>query len=947
MRAFDPSLRPTEIDAAYAQFQRDPGGCTPAWRDFFEALAPEARAWLDDRQHRPVSPQQAATAPNASGEAGVVDALAAQQLVRAFRERGHLAADLDPLKLSPRQALPELAPETHGFDAARLDHPVFLNGALGLESASIRELTTRLHEIYCGTLGLEFMHLTEPEPVEWLRERFELARRQRWKPEAKRALLEILTAAEGFEHFLDTKWKGSKRFGLDGGESTIPALEQILWKGSELGVEEAVLGMAHRGRLNVLANVMGKPLEAIFAEFRGAASHPDDVAGSGDVKYHLGTSSDRQLDGRPLHLSLVPNPSHLEAVDPVVCGKVRARQEQLGDTDRTRVLGILLHGDAAFAGQGLVSEVLQCSELDGYRTGGTIHLIINNQIGFTTNPVAARSGPYCSDVAKQVQAPIFHVNGDDPEAVVEAAELALAYRQTFQRDVVIDLFCYRRHGHNEGDEPAFTQPQMVKAIRAHATTRERYAQRLDEEGVVAMAEAETLRQQHRELCVAAFEDSESYQPKQADWLGAQWSGLEPVQGFDARRGKTGVPLERLSQIGQGLVTVPTDLHVHRKIERHLKARRAMFETGEGIDWATAEALAFGTLLTEGHGVRLSGEDVNRGTFSHRHASWIDQEDERRYVPLAHVQEQQGRCQIVNSPLSEFGVLGFEYGYAMAEPSALVVWEAQFGDFANGAQVVIDQFLAAGESKWLRMSGLVLLLPHGYEGQGPEHSSARLERFLQLCGEDNLQVVSCTTPANYFHVLRRQLHRAFRKPLVVMTPKSLLRHKQVVSRLADLGTDTEFHRVLHCDRLPCPPSEARQVVLCTGKVYYDLVQARQEAGIDDVHFLRVEQLYPFPTDALASELAPYRHCHLVWCQEEPRNMGAWSTVGEVIEEIARDIGFERPQVRYAGRESAASPATGVHERHLAQQRGLIDDALTVGRPVLGRLGARRGRTQSSA
>jgi 2-oxoglutarate dehydrogenase E1 component len=735
---------------------------------------------------------------------------------------------------------------------------------------------------------------------------------------------------------LDRKYTGTKRFGLDGGESALPALETIVRAATEMDVREIAIGMAHRGRLNVLAHVMQKPLAAIFHEFQGGAAAPDEIGGSGDVKYHLGTSTDREIAGRSVHLSLVPNPSHLEAVDAVVAGKVRSSQDQRGDTQRCHVMGVLIHGDAAFAAQGVVAETLQFTDLEGYTTGGVIHLIINNQIGFTTSPVAARSGPYPSDLAKAIQAPIVHVNGDDPEAVVLAATHAARYRQILKRDVVIDLWCYRRHGHNEGDEPAFTQPLMYEKIKSQTPVREVYARRLVEEGVVTQKDVDDLLAGWEERLDKEFEASKTYAPAKADWLGGAWSGLKPMPGYDAPRGNTGVELEKLKEVGRALTAVPEGFNINRKIQRQLKAKRAMFESGQGFDWSTAEALAVGTLLTEGHPVRLSGEDSNRGTFSHRHAAWIDQRSEIRYVPLNHIREKQERFEVVDSPLSEYGVLGFEYGYAMDEPWALVMWEAQFGDFSNGAQVIIDQFLAAGESKWLRMSGLVALLPHGYEGQGPEHSSARLERFLQICAEDNIQVVNCTTPANYFHALRRQLHRNFRKPLIVMTPKSLLRHKRAVSKIEDFAPDSHFQTVMACEEFPCDPEQAKQLVLCSGKVYYDLLEERERRGASEVHLLRLEQLYPFPAHGLAQMLEPYKRCCLVWAQEEPRNMGAWSFVRDLIPRVAEKVGCAHTVPRYAGREASASPATGIHARHKTEQAKLVDEALTVGSDIVNRI-----------
>jgi 2-oxoglutarate dehydrogenase E1 component len=783
------------------------------------------------------------------------------------------------------------------------------------------------------------MHIQDPVEKAWVLENLEGGQSRHLKPEVKRDVLQKLTMAETFERFLHRRFVGTKRFGLDGAECAIPALEAILTQAVESGVEEVVMGLSHRGRLNVLANVMGKPLPAMFAEFRGVASTPEDL-GSGDVKYHLGTSSDRRVGSRRLHLSLNANPSHLEAVNPVVLGKVRAKQAQFGDPERRRVLPILVHGDAAFTGQGIVPETLDLSYLDGYRTGGTMHLIVDNQIGFTTNPVSARSGTYCTDVAKVLQAPIAHVNADDPEMVVNIAIVGTAYRQRFHNDSIMDLFCYRRFGHNEADEPAFTQPLMYERIAAQRTTREIYADRLAEEGVVSAEEAKEMVAECSARLSEAYERSEAFRPGKAEWLEGAWSGLAPVKGYDARRGKTEVDLGTLREIGRALVTLPEELNCHRKIRRLLEAKRATFESGEDIDWGTAEALAIGALLIEGHPVRLSGQDCSRGTFSHRHAALVDQVSEERFVPINHIRARQEQLEVIDSPLSELAVVGFEFGYSLADPRTLVMWEAQFGDFANGAQIIIDQFIASSESKWLRMSGIVLLLPHGYEGQGPEHSSARLERFLQLCAEDNLQVVNCTTPANYFHVLRRQMHRGFRKPLVVMSPKSLLRHKRAVSRLEQMGPGTGFHRVLYCDELPSDPADARQIVLCSGKVYYDLVEARAERGANDVHFLRLEQLYPFPADALAELLEPYRQCHLVWCQEEPRNMGAWSVVKDFIHEVAENVGCEFSVPRYAGRPTAAAPATGSADVHRMEQATLLDDALSVGKKAEHRIASRK-------
>ncbi len=939
----------------YTRWQQDPESTPAQWRDLFERLDDDARSWLASLAEPGA---EAHPGPSTGGREGALvesggrpldtadafaaarDSVRAIMLIRAYRVRGHLEADLDPLERSERAPQPDLDPASYGFDEDDWDRPIFIDGQLGLETATLREIYGVLRRNYCGKLGIEYMHIQNPVERTWIQQHLDgVSHRSRLRPQARLEILQALTSAEVFERFLDKKYKGTKRFGLEGAESVMPALETIVRLCTEQGVEDIIIGMAHRGRLNVLTNLMQKPLEAIFSEFHGGSAMPDDFQGGGDVKYHLGTSTDRDVNGRKVHLSLTPNPSHLEAVDPVVAGRVRARQAQMGDVEHRRSMGLLLHGDAAFAGQGTVPETLQFCDLPGYRTGGIVHVIINNQIGFTTNPSRGRSSPYCSDVAKMIQAPVLHVNGDSPEDVVRAAGVAAAYRARFKKDVILDIYCYRRHGHNESDEPAFTQPLMYARIAKQPTTRAIYAGQLVSEGVLSAEEADAIVARVEERLEKAYETASTYKNVKWDWLEGAWSGLEPARGYDARRGLTGVAAEVLREVGRTLTTVPRGFALNRKLERILKRKREMFESGEGIDWSTAEALAFGTLAIEGTPVRLSGEDASRGTFSQRHAAWIDQDTEERYVALDHIRDDQARVEVFDSPLSEFGVLGFEYGYAITSPKTLVLWEAQFGDFANGAQVIIDQFLAAAEEKWLRMCGLVMLLPHGFEGQGPEHSSARLERFLQLCAEDNLQVVNCTTPANYFHVLRRQMHRAFRKPLIVMSPKSLLRHKRVVSTLADLGPDSGFHRVLHCDELPCPPGEARQLVLCSGKVYYDLLEEREKHGIQDVHLLRIEQLYPFPLDALKNELESYRHCKLVWCQEEPRNMGAWDFMQDLLPEVARSIGCEHPEPRYAGRETSASPATGLASDHAAEQIRLVDEALSLDVQPMGRLAHR--------
>mgnify|MGYP003669841717 FL=1 len=869
----------------------------------------------------------------------VKDSIRAIMMIRAYRMRGHLAADLDPLRIESFGDQPELNPETYGFTAADMDRRIFIDFYLGLEYASVREMLDILRRTYCSTLGIEFMHISDPNEKSWLQERIEGPDKGvAFTTEGKKAILAKLIEAETFERFLHKRYPGTKRFGLDGGEAAVPALEQIIKRGGALGVEEIVVGMPHRGRLNMLAAVMGKPYEQIFFEFQGGNTQGAEQFGSGDVKYHLGASSDRVFDGNEVHLSMNANPSHLEAVDPVVLGKSRSKQEMLhretGKLNRTKVLPLLLHGDAAFAGQGVVAECFALSGLSGYRTGGTIHFIVNNQIGFTTSPMYSRSSPYPSDVALMVQAPIFHVNGDDPEAVTYAAKVATEFRQKFSKDVVIDMFCYRRFGHNEGDEPMFTQPVMYNEIKTHPSTRELYGQRLVAEGVLTTEELDQQVTDFEVYLDKEFEASKKFKAKKADWLDGEWKGLGLPED-DERRGKTGVAKKRLQQLGQSITTVPENIEIHKTLARVIDGRATAISKGEGLDWATAEHLAFGALLEEGFPVRLSGQDVGRGTFSQRHSHFIDQTSGERYTPLNHISDKQAHYEVIDSLLSEEAVLGYEYGYSLADPNTLTLWEAQFGDFANGAQVFFDQFISSAERKWLRMSGLVCLLPHGYEGQGPEHSSARLERFLQMCAEDNMQVCNLTTPANYFHAIRRQIHRDFRKPLIIMTPKSLLRHKLATSSLDDMTTKSSFHRILW-DDAETPGREGkvklakdnkiRRVVMCSGKVYYDLFEAREELGVDDVYLMRIEQFYPVPRRSIMHELKRFPGAELVWCQEEPRNMGGWSFIRDEIEWCATQIEAKMPRPRYAGRPPSAATATGLMSKHKAEMAAFINSAL---------------------
>jgi len=959
------------IEDLYERFQENPGSVTADWRAFFTDLKERKDHVLAETSGPSWKPKNGGAYENSdllnafaadwgheekeivrkisvkAQEQGVEisreeafratrESVRALMLIRAYRVNGHLIGNLDPLRLTPARSHPELDPASYGFSTADLDHQIYIDNVLGLETASLRQIIDILRRTYCGTIGFEFMHISSPEQKLWIQERIEGPDKEvEFTVLGKQAILTKLVHAEGFERFLDKKYTGTKRFGLEGAESAVPALEQIIKRGGQLGVKEIVIGMPHRGRLNVLTNVMGKPFRALFHEFKGGSANPDDVEGSGDVKYHLGVSGDREFDGNRVHLSLTANPSHLEIVDPVVLGKVRAKQDQRHDKSRSEVLPLLLHGDAAFAGQGVVAECFGLSGLKGHRTGGSLHFIVNNQIGFTTAPRFSRSSPYPSDIARMIEAPIFHVNGDDPEAVVYCARVATEFRQRFHKPVVIDMICYRRHGHNEGDEPSFTQPLMYKRIREQPSVVSIYSKRLAEEGVVEEAEAEKIRTGFWDMLETEFEASESFRPNKADWLDGRWSGIT-VAEEGPRRGRTGVGIDTLKRIGTKLTEVPKGFTVHKTIDRMLANRRRMIEEGRGIDWATGEALAFGTLLEEGFPVRLSGQDVERGTFSQRHSVITDQLNEEQYIPLNHLSKKQARFEVINSMLSEEAVLGFEYGYSLAEPNTLVLWEAQFGDFANGAQVVIDQFLASGERKWLRMSGLILLLPHGYEGQGPEHSSARLERYLQLSAEDNWQVANCTTPANYFHILRRQLLRSFRKPLILMTPKSLLRHKRVVSPIEDFGPDTTFHRVLwdHAQiggsekvKL-APDADIQRVILCSGKVYYDLFEEREIRRNGEIYLMRVEQLYPFPARALIQELSRFPNAEIVWCQEEPKNQGAWTFVEPNIEWVLDHIGADLRRPRYIGRPASASTAAGLMSKHSAELHAFLDEALTL-------------------
>tara|TARA_B100001057_G_scaffold492480_1_gene584965 strand:+ start:8586 stop:11474 length:2889 start_codon:yes stop_codon:yes gene_type:complete len=932
------------IEEYYSLYLQNPQLLTNDWIEFFDGLKEDSKNILQSIKGPSWNPKkikqtnlkldnksnvQEQVSDFTSTKQASTDSVRAIMLIRAYRIRGHLIANLDPLKLSTKEEHPELRPETYGFKKSDYARKIFLDGVLGLQYGNLNEILQILKKTYCSTIGYEFMHMSDPEEKAWVRNRIEGPEKNIYFTDnGKKAILNKIIEAEGFEKYLQVKFVGTKRFGLDGGESLIPALEQIIKRGGNLGVKEIKIGMPHRGRLNVLANVMGKPFKAIFSEFFGkGVSAKEDF--EGDVKYHLGASSNREFDGNIVHISLTDNPSHLEAVNPVVLGQVRAKQFFHNDPGRKSVVPVLIHGDAAFAGQGVVAECFAMSGLPGHNIGGTIHVIVNNQIGFTTAPRFARSSPYPSDVAKLSQAPIFHVNGDDPEAVVHCAKIATEYRQKFNRDVVIDMFCYRRFGHNEGDEPSFTQPIMYKKIRSHPTTLSIYSKKISSEGLSNQIIIENKKKEFKKFLENEFNSSKNYK-SELKWFDGVWSRFKPGLGKD-KRGVSGVDKKTIIETGKQISKIPENFTIHKTLKKILDQKQKMFTEDAPIDWSTAESLAFGTLLIDGFSVRLSGQDSARGTFSQRHSVLRNQDNHDRYIPLNNLGKKQKKFEIIDSLLSELAVLGFEFGYSLSEPETLVLWEAQFGDFANGAQIIIDQFITSGESKWGRASGLVLLLPHGYEGQGPEHSSARLERFLQMCAGENIQVVNCTTPANYFHALRRQMHREFRKPLIVMTPKSLLRNKRCVSSIEDFLKKNSFHRVLedhaylNSTKIIKLKNDKKisRVVMCSGKVYFDLLEAREKSKNDRLVLIRIEQLYPFPAKTLAKILKRYENAEFIWCQEEPKNMGAWNTVRNYIDRTLEIIEFKKTRVRYIGRNASSTTATGNYNKHLAEQKKILE------------------------
>ena len=918
------------VEELYESYLDNPGSVPEHWREYFDQMqhVPAADGSnLPDVAHAPIvlsfaqrARSHQLTPPNAAADGLARKQVYVQQIIAAYRYLGSRWANLDPLKRQERPQIPELEPAF--YDLAESDMAAIYpapNTYFGFEQASLRDIVQALRETYCGSVGAEFMYISDPAQKRWLQERLESTRTNpRFSAEQKKHILERLTAAEGLERYLATRYVGQKRFSLEGGESFLAAMDEVIQRAGAQGVQEIVIGMAHRGRLNVVVNTLGKMPKDLFAEFEGQAS--DDLQ-AGDVKYHKGFSSDVSTPGGPLHLSLAFNPSHLEIVDPVVEGSAKARMERRGDSDGSQVLPVLVHGDAAFAGQGVVMETLNLAQTRGYGTHGTVHIVINNQIGFTTSdPRDSRSTLYCTDVVKLIEAPVLHVNGDDAEAVVLATQIALDYRREFKRDVVVDIVCFRKLGHNEQDTPALTQPLMYKKIAQHPGTRKLYADKLTLQGIITANEADAYVKAYRD---AMDEGHLTVDPVLSNFkskYAVDWMPFLNRKWTDAA--DTAVPLTELTRLGQRITTVPPNFKVHSLVEKVIAERAAMAEGKHPLDWGMGEHLAIASLVASGYGVRLTGQDSGRGTFSHRHAVLHDQNRERFdagiYVPLENVADNQARFTIIDSVLSEEAVLGFEYGFSTAEPNTLVIWEAQFGDFANGAQVVIDQFISSGEVKWGRASGLTLFLPHGYEGQGPEHSSARLERFLQLCADNNIQVCQPTTPAQIFHLLRRQMIRLFRKPLVVFTPKSLLRHKEAVSELSELAQGG-FQTVIG-ETGKIEPKKVKRVIACSGKIFYDLRAARGER--DDVAIIRLEQLYPFPHKAFSHELRKYPNAtDVMWCQDEPQNQGAWFQIQHNLLENLE----ETQKLAYSGRPAAASPAVGYYAKHIEQQKALIHAA----------------------
>lgn len=925
------------INELYQKFLQDPASVDISWADFFKQNADEVKLILTDyngpawakRNLQVVGGEEFDISSNTKKEAPKKDAKAAvvvagkdlnirvANLLESYKRFAHLAANLDPIGLDSAGYVAEIDLKNHGIAAEDLEKEVEFNG----QKAKVSQVVAYLNRVYTASVGAEFEYIRDVPQKKWLASATENTLLAEISKEEKIKILKEIIRTEKFEQFLHKRFPGAKRFSVEGGEASINSVEKIIDTAAKSGVKKIVIGMAHRGRLNTLTGVMGKPYHQMISEFKGTPGFPEGVTKSGDVKYHMGYASTRNIDGNKIDLSLAFNPSHLEAVNVVVAGRIRAKQVLSADVDGSSAMALVVHGDAAFAGQGSVAESLVMNGVTGYNTGGVMHIIVNNQVGFTANPTDSRSTTYASDLAKMIDAPIFHVNGDDVEAVVKVSDIAMRYRQTFKKDVVIDVICYRKYGHNEGDEPLYTQPVMYTKLKDHPTLSKIYSQKLIAENVVSEVEFEKMVADFEAHLSAEFDKAVDYKPKEADWLKADW---QHIKDGDVAVAKTAVDKKTLKSLIEKVTQIPADFNVNPKIAKQLEARKNVVESEKDIDWGTGESLAFATLLNEGFPVRITGQDSGRGTFSHRHSILHDGKNGVRHSVFSAVSDK-AKYEVYDSVLSEYGVLGFEYGYSLSTPNGLTIWEAQFGDFANGAQIIFDQFIASSEVKWLRKSGLVMLLPHGYEGQGPEHSSARLERCLQACADNNLRVVNITNPANFFHALRRQIHSKDRKPLVVMSPKSLLRHKMATSALSEFS-DLTFRPLIGETTKIATDDKIRKVVLCSGKVYYELLEAREVRQIKDVALVRLEQLYPFPQEELKAELKKYKNAEVIWCQEEPKNMGAWKFVDDLIEEVLVESKHKSQRPKYVGRIACASPATGYGSYHSKEQKNLIDEAL---------------------
>ncbi len=925
------------INELYQKFLQNPSSVDASWADFFTQNSEEVRSILADYQgpswakrnlkvvggedfdissnaKKEVKKDAKPASPIASGKDLNIRI---SNLLESYKRFAHLAANLDPIGLKAAQYVAEIDPKNHGITAEDLDKEVEFNG----QKAKISQAIDYLNYIYGGSVGAEFEYIRDAAQKEWLARETENALLAAVSKEEKIKILKEIIRTEKFEQFLHKRFPGAKRFSVEGGEASINSVEKIIDTAAKVGVKKIVIGMAHRGRLNTLTGIMGKPYHQMISEFKGTPGFPEGATKSGDVKYHMGYASTREIAGKKIDLSLAFNPSHLEAVNVVVAGRIRAKQDLYGDKDGSQAMALVIHGDAAFAGQGSVAESLVMNGVKGYNTGGVMHIIVNNQVGFTANPTDSRSTTYASDLAKMIDAPIFHVNGDDVEAVVKVSDIAMRYRQYFKKDVVIDVICYRKYGHNEGDEPLYTQPVMYNKLKDHPTLTAIYSQKLISEAVISQSDFEKMVADFEGHLAEEFNKAETFKPKEVDWLKRDWSHIKDGDNSVA---KTAIDKKSLKSLIEKVTKVPADFNVNPKIAKQLEARKAVVDAEKDIDWGTGESLAFASLLNEGYPVRITGQDSGRGTFSHRHSILHDAKTAARHSVFSALANK-ANYEVHDSVLSEYGVLGFEYGYSLSAPNSLTIWEAQFGDFANGAQIIFDQFIASSEVKWLRKSGLVMLLPHGFEGQGPEHSSARLERYLQACADNNLRVVNITNPANFFHALRRQIHSKDRKPLIVMSPKSLLRHKMATSTLSEFS-DLDFRPLIAESAKLVAAEKVRKVVLCSGKVYFDLLEAREIKKINDVALIRLEQLYPFPSKELAGELKKYKNAEIIWCQEEPKNMGAWKFVDDLIEEVLVDIKHKSARPKYAGRIACASPATGYGSYHAKEQKALIEDAL---------------------